>query len=312
MVALAVGGEGGGVDRNLEVIMKRLMLFVSLCALFFAGLGTASVVLRHITLKSGQCVVLTKANAKVCAAAPLIRVKTVPGPTVTVLTVVSGGQTTTQRITTATTRTTTTATTTTATTTVTTPAPPPDSANNTVVVGSNGSITLHGHVWAIASGRVTVDGVVDPITGSVTRLALENGQVWQENASAGLWWWKSYPTDTWQPPGGTTVDPIPNDRIALGFTGACLYPTNVEPDCSQSQPLTPFTTTVTETLSWICDAVGVRSRNAPFAGFTITDDAQSSTLVNVIGLPASGSTPLPPGAHALRVTAFGNWVININ
>jgi hypothetical protein len=83
------------------------------------------------------------------------------------------------------------------------------SPDNTLV-GYGQSVTdAQGNVWTItAEGQVAVNGVPDPTTANVTHLAYAAGSVWQENAS-NLWWSKSAPDATWDPPYGTSSVPVP-------------------------------------------------------------------------------------------------------
>ncbi len=87
--------------------------------------------------------------------------------------------------------------------------PLPQSPNNSVITQPDQFLVdANGTIWTIVKGQVAVNGVIDASTGRVTVLALENGQVWQENADQ-LWWSKSTPSDTWNPPGGTSANPLP-------------------------------------------------------------------------------------------------------
>lgn len=89
---------------------------------------------------------------------------------------------------------------------------PEASANGTVIGASSGGPAVaitdtSGNTWRIANGQVVVNGTIDPSTANVIELAYENGQIWQEN-SQGLWWSKTTPGGTWQPAGGTAVNPV--------------------------------------------------------------------------------------------------------
>jgi hypothetical protein len=87
------------------------------------------------------------------------------------------------------------------------------SANDTVVIaGATGTI-VDGQLneWTIVNGKVVINGVPDGTTGRVVQLVLSGGQVWQENAD-GLWWAKSSPTGSWNPPLGTTQAPVPDPK----------------------------------------------------------------------------------------------------
>jgi len=93
--------------------------------------------------------------------------------------------------------------------------PLPQSPNNSVITQPDQFLVdANGTIWTIVKGQVAVNGVIDASTGRVTVLALENGQVWQENADQ-LWWSKSTPSDTWNPPGGTSANPLPQTSKAL-------------------------------------------------------------------------------------------------
>jgi len=54
---------------------RRSLLVAGLCALLFAGVATATVLTRHVSLRSGQC--LTLAKTRVCAARARTRTVTV-------------------------------------------------------------------------------------------------------------------------------------------------------------------------------------------------------------------------------------------
>lgn len=71
----------------------------------------------------------------------------------------------------------------------------------TVIVGSDGT------QWGLSGGQVTVNGTVDTTTANVIEMAYVNALVWQES-SDNLWWYKKVPTDTWQPPAGTSTNPL--------------------------------------------------------------------------------------------------------
>jgi hypothetical protein len=81
------------------------------------------------------------------------------------------------------------------------------SANDAVVVaGSTAAITdSHGNKWTITTaGKIAENGVTDPITQSVIKLAYVSGVVWQENVSG---YWYSKTAGGWSPP--TTKSPLP-------------------------------------------------------------------------------------------------------
>jgi hypothetical protein len=84
------------------------------------------------------------------------------------------------------------------------------SPNNTIISHPGQFIVdISGNVWSIVDGQVAVNGVSDPTTRNVIEMAYEGGVVWQKN-SDNLWWSKTAPGDSWGPPDGTSVDPIPN------------------------------------------------------------------------------------------------------
>lgn len=88
--------------------------------------------------------------------------------------------------------------------------PLPVTPNNRSVGSGTGSIvtaTPWSWDWAIANGKVVIDGVVDESTKDVVQLAYSRGKVWQKNA-AGLWWSKASMMDTWLPAGGTATAPF--------------------------------------------------------------------------------------------------------
>ena len=101
---------------------------------------------------------------------------------------------------------------------------PNDTAFRVVSGTSTGTITdANGNIWAVAGGKVTVNGVVDSTTANVIELAYVNGNVWQENASD-LWWVKTVPTDQWAPGSGTPKSPLPystspNDTVITVAAG---------------------------------------------------------------------------------------------
>jgi hypothetical protein len=83
------------------------------------------------------------------------------------------------------------------------------SPNNSLVGYGQAITDAQGNAWTInAGGRVAVNGVPDPATANVTHLAYANGVVWQENTS-NLWWSKTSPAASWNPPYGTLSPPVP-------------------------------------------------------------------------------------------------------
>jgi hypothetical protein len=92
------------------------------------------------------------------------------------------------------------------------------SPSNTVIsIPGQSIVDTQGNTWTIVDGRVAVNGVVDPTTGSVTEIAYENGLIWQKNTD-NLWWSKTSATAAWAPPYGTSVDPIPNQVASANDT----------------------------------------------------------------------------------------------
>lgn len=86
------------------------------------------------------------------------------------------------------------------------------SSDNTLLNATNGNTSsaitdASGNTWTIVNGQVAVNGVVDETTGNVTHLAYVNGEVWQENTSD-LWWSKTSPAASWDPPYGTSIVPV--------------------------------------------------------------------------------------------------------
>jgi hypothetical protein len=89
------------------------------------------------------------------------------------------------------------------------------SNNDTVLVaGPTGIIQdAQANAWTIVNGQVVINGVPDPTTARVVQLVLSGGEVWQENAD-GLWWVKSSPNGSWNPPLGTNQAPVPDPKTA--------------------------------------------------------------------------------------------------
>jgi hypothetical protein len=87
------------------------------------------------------------------------------------------------------------------------------SDNDTVLIASATGTLLDAQLnqWTIANGKVVINGTPDGATAHVVQLVLSGGQVWQEN-SAGLWWSKSSPTGSWDPPQGTSRAPTPDPK----------------------------------------------------------------------------------------------------
>lgn len=105
--------------------------------------------------------------------------------------------------------------------------PDTPSANNTLVTLNGGTIIdASDNVWTLSNGQVQVNGVVDPATADVIKLAYVNGKVWQENAD-NLWWAKSSPSDAWSPDYGTPVSPVPaSANYTLAIRPGLAYATD--------------------------------------------------------------------------------------
>jgi len=98
------------------------------------------------------------------------------------------------------------------------------SPDNTVITQANQSIVdAYGTSWSIIGGQVAANGLVDATTNGVTRLAYENGKIWQENTKM-LWWSKGKLSDTWGPPGGTSLSPV-QDLSRTWFGGDGTFAT---------------------------------------------------------------------------------------
>ncbi len=92
------------------------------------------------------------------------------------------------------------------------PAPVSPSPDETFLTATGGNTSSaitdgSGNLWTVVKGQVVVNGVVDQTTANVTHLAYVDGMVWQENSS-NLWWSKTSPVASWNPPYGTTTMPV--------------------------------------------------------------------------------------------------------
>jgi hypothetical protein len=88
------------------------------------------------------------------------------------------------------------------------------SPDNTVISTVGQSIVdSHGDTWTILADQVAVNGTVDPTTANVIELAYENGQIWQKNTD-NLWWGKTSAAAAWNPPDGTQVNPVANQKAS--------------------------------------------------------------------------------------------------
>ncbi|MEA2789673.1 MAG: hypothetical protein QOG73_2079 [Acetobacteraceae bacterium] len=91
----------------------------------------------------------------------------------------------------------------------------PTAPNSTTTQQVPTVVDASGNTWTInASGQVAVNGVVDQTTANVVELAYVNGTVWQQNSS-GLWWSKTSPASAWEPPYGTSANPIQGVDLSL-------------------------------------------------------------------------------------------------
>lgn len=79
--------------------------------------------------------------------------------------------------------------------------------------GSAPLIDAAGNFWAIAGGKILVNGVLDTTTANVQMLAYSGGKIWQKNA-AGLWWSKTAPSASWLPLNGQTAAPALTTSVA--------------------------------------------------------------------------------------------------
>ncbi|HEY0183091.1 MAG TPA: hypothetical protein VGC09_09815 [Rhodopila sp.] len=98
------------------------------------------------------------------------------------------------------------------------------SPNNTVIsVPGQSIVDARGNRWTIVDGQVVVNGIIDLTTANVIEMAYDNGLVWQKNTD-NLWWSKTTPGASWQPPYGTPVDPIPNQVASANDTIVTIVP----------------------------------------------------------------------------------------
>jgi hypothetical protein len=100
------------------------------------------------------------------------------------------------------------------------------SGNYAVATPGVGSITdARGATWAVTSGgQITVNGVVDPVTGSVTSLIYVSGVIWQLAPPFG-WYQKTLPSDTWAFDGTGPVSAA-NTVINVGDTTSAIVDAN--------------------------------------------------------------------------------------
>lgn len=98
--------------------------------------------------------------------------------------------------------------------------PLPQSPDNSVITQPDQFLVdANGTIWTVVNAQIAVNGVIDASTARVTVLALEHGKIWQENADQ-LWWSKSAASDTWNPPGGTLANPLPQTHDNTVISGA--------------------------------------------------------------------------------------------
>lgn len=68
--------------------------------------------------------------------------------------------------------------------------------------GGNGVVDASNISWILAEGQIFIDGIRDPATSNVVRIAYFGGKVWQQNA-AGSWYSKANMWDAWTSNGTT-------------------------------------------------------------------------------------------------------------
>jgi hypothetical protein len=143
------------------------------------------------------------------------------------------------------------------------------------------------NVWSIVNGQVAVNGVIDPATANVIELAYENGKIWQEN-SQGLWWSKSAPADSWDPPYGTSTNPITGtfwvENTSGNFAVINVGELTASPDGGAGTPPLSLTEIITP---------GVRAD-----GTVITVSTETATLV------VNGNSSLTNGATLNLIGAY--------
>jgi hypothetical protein len=94
------------------------------------------------------------------------------------------------------------------------------SASYAVATPGAGSITdTHNTTWAVTSGgQITVNGVVDSVTGGVRRIIYISGQIWQFTPFG--WYHKALPSDAWAPDSAGPVSP--SGTIVTDTTGVLI------------------------------------------------------------------------------------------
>jgi hypothetical protein len=128
---------------------------------------------------------------------------------------------------------------------------------------------------------------IDPATANVIELAYENGKIWQEN-SQGLWWSKSAPADSWDPPYGTSTNPITGtfwvENTSGNFAVINVGELTASPDGGAGTPPLSLTEIITP---------GVRAD-----GTVITVSTETATLV------VNGNSSLTNGATLNLIGAY--------
>jgi hypothetical protein len=169
------------------------------------------------------------------------------------------------------------------------------STDDTVVTAAGQSIVDgNGNLWMIVNGQVAINGVVDPITSSVIKLAYVKGKIWQEN-SYNLWWAKSSPSDSWSPPYGTSVPPI-SISVTKNSTGAT---TVVDATVVQSE--TDYQATINLTAPGVAQVtLGSLSDTLQFLGMSSINLTAGSATATV--LADGGTNTFNAGHGALEVS----------
>jgi beta-glucanase (GH16 family) len=100
----------------------------------------------------------------------------------------------------------------------------PGSPELTVVAAVGPTITdVLGNTWGInLQSQVAVNGNADTASSNVIQLAYVRGKIWYENRSF-LWFYKTLPTDSWLPAGGTAVSPFASpDKTVVTSVGPII------------------------------------------------------------------------------------------
>jgi hypothetical protein len=161
------------------------------------------------------------------------------------------------------------------------------SPDNTLVGYGQLITDAQDNVWTItADGRVAVNGVPDPTTANVTHLAYANGLVWQENTN-NLWWSKTSPEASWDPPYGTATVPV------------TIYPSQDDSVLGAPRP---------ESLSAITDQSGKRWSIADSQ--VVVNGVADPTTTNVIQLVYVGGQIWQQNSQGLwwyKTTPADSW-----